>query len=1421
MSIARHHSEWLSLIEVSGPFLSLPVLVQRFPQGMDAHDPAHARALRQVYEEWDQDQHGQRPDPAIHRQWIDWVLKNTLDLGDVLVEGQQIPPTLKADLAEHGETLRPDMVVLDPSDSKPRLLIQTYPLRQKLSRVVEGRPWAASPDTRMMQLLHDTGVRIGLVTNGEQWMLVDAPKGETTGYASWLASLWLDEPKTLAAFRTLLGGYRFFGVPEDETLEALLAQSAQDQQEVTDQLGYQVRQAVEVLVQSIDRANRDSGGVLLKGVREERLYEAALTVMMRLVFLFCAEERELLLLGDELYDKNYAVSTLREQLRIAANHFGEEVLERRHDAWSRLLTTFRAVYGGIRHQRLKLPAYRGELFDPDRFPFLEGRTAGTTWTDTPCQPIPVDNRTTLHLLEALQLLQVRLPGGGPATPRKLSFRALSILQIGHVYEGLLDHTAVKATEPVLGLIGTRDREPELPLASLEGLTTEAQRAQRKTEESEGLIKALKEATGRSESALKNALSSSLSVLRDSVVSPRFRTACQGDEALWERVQPFAGLVRLDTFDYPVVILPGSVYVTAGTDRRSSGTHYTPESLTEPIVRYTLEPLVYEGPAEGQPREAWRLKSPRELLDLKICDMACGSGAFLVQACLYLGARLQESWDAIRRADPDKLRFTPEGEPSAGQPEENLIALDPDEQRIQALRLVAERCVYGVDRNPLAVEMAKLSLWLLTLAKDKPFTFLDHAIRCGDSLVGLSSIDQLLRFSMTDGAKVRPMFEQQRQQIEKRLQATMLLRRQIETLPSNTPRDIERKVAMLANVEDQTKRLRYAADRLLAVTWEAKNAAELESALNATLAEVEYRFKDQPADQLEADATTRLRQAGIPARFHWPLEFPEVFVKDSPQSHREHGGSDKLTRDGTKFPSNTAPSPCPPCLRGGFSGFDAFVCNPPFMGGKKITGNVGTAYRDYLVGYLARGRRGNADLCAYFTLRGASLLREGGQFGFLATNTIAQGDTREVGLDQLAAHGVVIPRAVPSRPWPGAASLEVAHVWLRRGGWNAPFVLNDQPAAGITPFLTESGTVSGPPHRLAANAGKSFIGSYVLGMGFVLTPDEAERLIARDPRNRDVVFPYLNGEDLNSRPDQSPSRWVINFFDWPLDRDSAPEGYAGPVAADYPDCLAIVEEKVKPERTRTDKDGEFVLRKPLPHKWWIYADKRPELYRTIAGMDRVLVGVLHTKHWSVGAYEPRLVYSHALAVFALENHASLTLLESFVHEVWAREYSGSLETRMRYTPSDCFETFPFPATHPTSLTTLGETYHAHRQQIMLTRQEGLTKTYNRFHNPSETSADIQRLRELHVEMDRAVAAAYGWTDLDLAHGFHDTKQGVRYTISEPARREVLARLLKLNHERYAEEVAQGLHDKKKGKPARTTRKGKGKAASEPSLFGDEE
>lgn len=496
-------------------------------------------------------------------------------------------------------------------------------------------------------------------------------------------------------------------------------------------------------------------------------------------------------------------------------------------------------------------------------------------------------------------------------------------------------------------------------------------------------------------------------------------------------------------------------------------------------------------------------------------------------------------------------------------------------------------------------------------------------------------------------------------------------------------------------------------------------------------------------------------------FHWELEFPEVFGRDNP-------------------------------------GFDVIVGNPPFVGGQRITGALGTAYRDYLIERIAHGKKGSADLCAYFFLRAGQLLRDGGMMALLATNTIAQGDTREVGLDQLTAQGFSIPRAVPSAPWPGEASLEVAQVWLHRGAWPDAFVLNGQPVAGITPFLTVPGQVAGKPHRLAANEEKSFIGSYVLGMGFVLTPEEAQALIARNPRNQACLFPYLNGEDLNSRWDQSPSRWVINFHDWPLSRGAdgvwrtadakqrkawlqsgiVPADYPDPVAADYPELLAIVEEKVKPERDKLN-------RKVRRERWWQFAERTPKLYSTIAGMNKVLVKALVSSSWAFSLVPNGIIFDQKLVVLT---DMPFALLQSSIHFVWASYYGSTLRSAgYNYTPTDCFENFPFPL-NLSGLDAIGERYYTHRQRIMQTRREGLTATYNRFHNPNDRAPDIQQLRDLHVEMDHAVAAAYGWQDLALDHGFHDTKQGLRFTVAEAARRDLLDRLLALNHQRHEEEVA---------------------------------
>jgi hypothetical protein len=1337
MSVAHHHAEWLSLVETSGPFLSMPVLLRVFPQGLDRRDPAKASRLREAYEDWLE--RGAKQ-PAVHHAWIRHVLTELLEYPtEFLVEGQAIPPGMETVMVNYGETLRPEFALKHrDADKKPLLLIEHYAPDQDLEKPVVGKMWKASPDTRMMELLHAADVPLGLVTNGEQWMIVSAPRGETTGFTSWYADLWMQEPLTLRAFHSLLHLRRFLGVAEPDTLAGLYAESSKDQQEVTEQLGYQVRRAVEMLVQAFDRIDSESDRTLLTGVSEKTLYDSALTIMMRLVFLFAAEERELLLLGDPLYDQHYAVSTLIELLRERADQHGEEVLERRHDAWCRLLATFRAVHAGVEHESMRLPPYGGTLFDPDRYPFLEGRATGTQWQTTPAKPLPINNRVVLHLLEALQLLRVKVPGGGPAEARRLSFRALDIEQIGHVYEGLLDHTAKRANEVVLGLAGAKNSEPEIPVSKLEELATKR---------TDTIVEFLREETGRSEKALRKDLEK-LELIDEHALL----IACDQDPVLAKRVKPFATLLREDDFGQLVVIPTGSVYATTGSDRRSTGTHYTPRSLTEPIVQHTLEPLVYIGPAEGKPKAEWKLKSPREILALKVCDMTMGSGAFLVQTCRYLAERLVEAWESAEKANPGKILATPEGDFAAGDPSERLIPADPAERLAVARRYVADRCLYGVDINPMAVEMAKLSLWLITLQRDRPFTFLDHALKCGDSLVGVSSVQQIENFSLRSGDRQATFATAN---LFRYVEEASAKRRALEDLPSNDHSQIETKNRLHAEAEAATAEIKALADALIAFelrgldgdAYEEQRADEAEKVqlLMKRDADTSLSSQQSTINQLSTYAREQLRGR---RPFHWPVEFPEVFAR---------------------------------------GGFDAFVGNPPFMGGQKITGVFGSDYRDFVVKTIASGRKGSADLSVFFMLRAALLNQEIGTVGLVITSAIAEGDNREVGLEHLESFRRMVFRAETSKPWPGAATVTYSALWLTTSSWHGQFMLNGKAEAGITPYLTPLGKVSGRPYRLKANEGKSFIGHYVLGMGFLMQPPEAEALISKDAKNKAVLFPFLNGAELNATWNSAPTRWVINFRQWPLSNDSKPQGYSGPVAEDYPDCLDIVRRLVKPERDKNKRDRRR-------ERWWLFGDYAPSLENAIE-QEKLLfaISMAAATHIAFCRVERGVLLSHTLAVFAFDRWAEFGIVSCSLHDVWTRMHTSYNLALPRYIHTDCFLTFPFP-TLASALDKLSESYHDHRFNVMRSRREGSTDTYNRFHDRSEKSEDIARLRALHREMDQAVATAYGWSDLDLGHGFHATKQGERYTLSESARRTVLDRLLALNHQRYDEELKAGFHDK---------------------------
>ncbi|MFT3756957.1 MAG: ATP phosphoribosyltransferase regulatory subunit [Pseudoxanthomonas sp.] len=1359
MSAISLHDDWLSLIEISGPFLAVPVLKEAFPQGLEELDGIKRKRLRQAYEEWREALELEDAQFAeLHAAWIDEVLSRGLEFdedgkGDVLKRADWCTANLRASLPEHGVTQSPDLAVIDEQRAnKPLLLIQTYAQDVDLDATLKQNGWAATPADRMVALCRSLGCRLGLVTNGERWMLVDAPVGAVTTFASWYARIWSQEPITLQAFVHLLGIRRFF-VDESEQLPALFDRSLKFQDEVTDALGEQVRRAVEVLIQTLDKADQDRNRELLHDVKEPELYEAALTVMMRLVFLLSAEERGLLLMGDERYEANYALSTLRMQLRKES----EEILERRWDAWSRLLAIFRAVFGGIEHENLRLPALGGSLFDPDRFPFLEGRCKGSNWRSDAATPLPIDNRTVLLLLEAIQQFQ----------GRTLSYRALDVEQIGYVYEGLLERTVKRTDEVTLELDATKSaKTPWIKLAELDSARLDG---------AARLAELLQERSGSSASRVRNDLAKPV----DDTLADRLLTACQGDTKLRDRVKPYAHLLRTDPWGYPLVYPAGAFIVTTGSDRRETGTHYTPKSLTEAIVAETLTPVAYVGPAEGAPRDQWVLKSPAELLDLKICDPAMGSGAFLVQACRWLSDRLVEAWSQVEALGKT---VSVDGEVLAAGAATEPLPRDSEARTVIARRLIAERCLYGVDLNPLAVELAKLSIWLVTLAKGRPFGFLDHNLRCGDSLLGIHRLDQLTELSMTPGGK-----GQQRlfgQDIERVVREAIELRIRLRAMPIRDIRDVEAMAQLDADARRRLEVPECIADTFIGEMFASgSNGAGLENTLASLTIQAGQAInggRDMLASIRRRSVATLSTDlpADKPARqpFHWPLEFPEVFT----------------------------------CERGGF---DSMVGNPPFLGGKRITGTAGTAFRDWLVIHIARGKVGSADLVAYFFLRSYSLLRENGHFGLLAVNTIAEGDTRQVGLEEMLKTGAVIHSAYPNEAWPGAAAVVTSRVHVRKGKWDGLRSLHGTTVPHISAFL--SGHEDWSLQRLKANVGITFIGSVVNGMGFILTPEEAQQMLDADPKSSEVIFPYLNGSDLNSDPDQHPSRFVINFWDWSEDRARK---YLKP----YDRVLSLV----KPIR-------EKLNRAKYRDRWWHYSEAVPNLYHTIGfghnfekhpanwdsalkQSERVLVVTRVSKTLAFSFVKTGIVFSDATVVFSANRGRDLALLQSSIHAVFAWQHASRLKTDLRYSPTDALEPFVFPdGFHDApdgQLDDLGDRLDQARIEVMQADRIGLTKLYNRFHTVTERDPRIERLRALQREMDTAVVHAYDWNDLDLEHGFHEVpylpeNDCVRFTISESARVEVLRRLSELNRQRYEEEVVAGLHSDATSRKTKSAPKGK--------------
>ncbi|GGV24045.1 hypothetical protein GCM10010182_53000 [Actinomadura cremea] len=1318
------HADWLSLIDISGPFLSVPVLNRAWP-ALDALDKDTREALRR--------EHAAYPG----RPWIDYVLCDLLGW-DELVHFEGVVDDLAMDVPEHDTTVTPSFALRDPGapadgDAKTVRLLGLVTDGVPTQRV-KGSDWAATPVDRLAQLCRHHDVQLGLATDGRWWALVWAPRGGVTTTAVFDSVNWHEaaERDVVRAFTSILCRSRFFSVPADETLVELLKASVENQEDITEALGVQVRQAVELLVAAIGRshaASLERGGPGIGDVRPDEVYRGAVAVMMRIVFLLFAEERGLLPSDKELYRTAYSAGRLHAELEKRALDSGEDDLDHTWAGWHRLLALFNAVYYGVEHPDMKMHAHDGSIFDPHRFDWL---------------PLDIDDRTVLHMLEAVQY--VRMGTGKNTERRKLSFRALDVEQIGYVYEGLLSFVALYADETYVGLIGKAGLEEEVPLSRLEEIaascpdvpTLAATLATEYKDSRIGSAKALEKHLGkRTDAQEKDARRKLLAVTR-------------GDYPLAERLMPFYGIIRHDLRNQPMVILADGLYVTESSLRKNTGTHYTPSFLAREVVEGALEPLVYSpGPLQTADKKEWKPKSSDEILSLKVADIAMGSAAFLVAACRYLADHLVAAW--IREGDARAAGFDLD---VVGQ----MTDSEADPVVVDARRHVIEHCLYGADINEMAVDMAKLSLWLVSMDPNRPFTFLDDRLIVGDSLLGITSLDQLEVMHM-DAKRGRELHKNDGALFDLTAGIRELVgrvadkRRKLVEIEGTDLERLAAKRTMLDEAEVETSRAWLLADLATAAglanakRGEAGLDAASNQALAAGLKVMSGKEKEelQARDQLAQWLRTDLPDGGFHREsIHWPLAFPEVF---------EMGG------------------------------FDSIIGNPPFLGGKKISGSTGSAYREFIVESISSGVRGNADLVAYFLLRSHVLLNTSGCTGVIATNTIGQGDTREVGLDRLVEQGVTIRKSVKSRPWPSkSAVLEYAAVWTAKGKVEevAARIADGVKVLGITSSLDPRSRAAGTPHRLVGSGGIAFIGNFVNGIGFVMSDDEARDLLRRDLRISEVLSRYLNGQDVNTDPGLLAKRYIIDFRNWSLER-----------ASEYPDALDRVRELVKPKRDILP-DSKRVTRE----RWWQYEKLAPGLRAAIHPLKRVIVITLVSKTVMPVMVPTGQVFSHMLGVFATEETAMLATLSSAPHYWWAVSRASSMKADLRYTPSDVFETLPLPEMTQ-EMRELGERLDGFRRDVMLARQAGLTKTYNLVHDASCDDAGIVELREIHKAIDEAVCRAYGWDDLipQLGHGHHDVGRETRYTVGPVIRREFVDRLLELNHERYAAEVAAGLHDKK--------------------------
>jgi hypothetical protein len=787
---------WWSRLRHQGLLLSPVVMQERFA---DAPAPApfyHTQRLRDAYTRFlaraGVADTGENLDQNDILTWTDAVLQDFVGhTGTRLARQHGIPGNLTAAvrIGSRTETLRPHRVVFaDDGGTQPAILV----MADTSPHVGRGR--GRTVYARFLELLRGTGHRLGLLTNGHQVRLIYAGL-DFESWCEWEADRWFADAEgaeELAGLRQLLAPTAL--APTKDGTPGLLdaiEESRKRQADLSSVLRENVRQAVELLLEEVSAANRtnpalfaalstpSAGRPLTDAEAHDALFQAAVRIVMRQVVCLFAESRRLLPVGLPVYDRSYGLRSLYELLEEAARHEGgTHGLLNRHMAWPRLTALFRLVHDGCAHPDLNMPAYGGVLFRPGHETSDDAVLRALAILE---HNVGVSDATIHAVLRKLLRGPLPVVRGRSRTyvDGPVDYTNLRTEFIGLIYEGLLDYR-LKRTDETFGpqVFLAIGREPVLPLLRLEDmlahdraglknllatLKKEKVVAAATAEEEEEPDEAEEEAEeGEApEEAAEIQVEAEPEAARADIRGADFLDA-EGRARGWAREAVIlTGMVgakrrgepeseyqaRIDAEAARLikkVVATGEFYlVRAGNTRKGTGTFYTRPQLAVPTVHRTLQPLCYEKGEAG----ALVPKKPDEILALKVCDSSCGSASFLVAALHYLSEALYRSLKHhcdIEDPEAAKRITLPLGKPRTGRAGEEIAPFPPDpeniepfEARVKALlrRHVVERCIYGVDINPLAVEFARVSLWIETMDKGLPLTFLDHKVKVGNALVG--------------------------------------------------------------------------------------------------------------------------------------------------------------------------------------------------------------------------------------------------------------------------------------------------------------------------------------------------------------------------------------------------------------------------------------------------------------------------------------------------------------------------------------------------------------------------------------------------------------------------------------------------------------------------------------------------------------